>query len=521
MENINIREPLYHRTIGPLAADKYAFTMAAALFEAEASGEYQGLLEATTSFQLFVRKLPRNGIITADGQTVRYGSLTTAGLPFVQEWLEGWRFSANDLRVLSRQLAPDGKPLFSPAYLEFLSKSRLSVSIDAMPDGSLAFENQPILRVKGPLYQCLMLEASLINLMSSTTLYTTHAAAMVQAAGDKPVWEFSLRRGQDHFGLAAAYGAYVAGAAGTSNLLADKFFNIPSAGTMAHAFVMLHVDEISAFKLWAKHSPTGVYLVDTFDTISGIQNAIDVCKAEGVPLCGVRLDSGDLAYFAKESRKMLDAAGFTQAIIFAQNDLDPAKIESLRLAQAAPIDTYAVGTWLGTAQADPALSAVFKLASVQQGDMLRKVMKFSEDRIKTSLPGTQDVLRMRDQKGMFVGDVMVPERAVSGEGLLAADIVSVDPAAPEHRRVFPAGTAYTQPIQPFMRDGKALRPWLEAEISRRFAKEQRDRLDPVHHRQTLPHRYVSGLSEPLYREWADEIVRNAERRVRSAQAITA
>lgn len=508
-------EHLYHASIGPLAVDKYALTMPCALFEAEAQGLTQGLFDAPVTFQMFTRSLPRTGVIGSDGEASRSAYLITAGLPFVLEWLSGWRFSDSDIKTLARQKDPEGSALFSARFLDHIKTQPLQVTLDAMPDGTLAQPHQPIVRVNGPFWQCVMLEGALLNLMNSTSLYATLTSHLVQAAQGRPVWEFGLRRAQDHFGLAPAYGAFVGGAAGSSNLLADKFFEIPSAGTMAHAFIMLALDEVSAFKLWAKGMPNlGVFLVDTFDTIHGIKNAIDVCKAEGIKLRGVRLDSGDLAYFAAEARQMLDRAGFHDAVVFAQNDLDPAKINSLMAEQQAKIDVFGVGTWLSTAQSNPALGGVYKLASVELEGQLHKVMKFSEEAIKTSLPGAQEVLRMHKPDGRFMGDVVIPREMDVGQGALARDLISINPQKPLDAKLFPQGTAFDKLLSVCERAGVDIsaRLPLVAHEAKARAADQLARLEPAHKRLSMPHRYVSGVEEGLYRDWTRAIEDNNRQR---------
>ena len=498
---VDPRDVLYTRFLGPLAADKYALTMASALFEADRSGFSEGSFTAETTFQMFVRRLPTTG----EGN-VRSDFLLTAGLPFLASWLEGWQFSAGDIATLRRQKDPKGSPLFSPEFVDMLAKTRLTLDIDAMPDGSLAFAHEPLLQVKGQFWQCLMIEAMVLNIMNTCSNIATLAAQVVDAADGRPVWEFGLSRAQDIGGLAPAYAAFVGGAAGTSNMLADKFFEIPTAGTMAHALVMVAEDEISAFRLWAKGMPNlGMFLVDTYDSLQGVRHAVQVCQEEGVDLQGIRLDSGDLARLSQEARVILDEAGFTRAKIFASNDLDPAKIKDL-LAHKAPIDTFGVGTWLAAAVSNPALGGVYKLAEVTRQSITRDVMKFSEEPSKATLIGVQEVVRFLNDEGKFAGDVLVAKHTAPQGNILQEPLVAFDRHSapkPTTAHVYAAGQAFERPLQPLMRQGQMLTPVATALMARERAAQSRQRFTQGCH---------AGVEAGLYHRWQNAIAANNARK---------
>jgi len=512
------RDVLYTRFLGPLAADKYALTMASALFEAEAAGYGQGLFEAETSFQMFVRKLPKTGQVTSEGQETRSSYMLTAGLPFLTSWMEGWSFSPGDIATLKRQKDSEGNRTFSDRFLNKLQGSRLNLDVDAMPDGSLAFPHEPMLRIKGPFWQCLMVEAMTLNVMNSCTNYATLTSQAVAAAEGRPVWEFGFRRSQDMGGMAPAYAAYVGGAAGSSNMLADKFLGVPSAGTMAHALVMVNEDEISAFRMWAKGAPgLGMFLVDTYDTLQGVKNAVKVCKEEGVKLQGVRLDSGNLAELAKESRQILDAAGFKDAKIFASNDLDPAKITNLVQKEQAPIDAFGVGTWVASAASNPALGGVYKLAQINRGNAVRNVMKFSEDAGKSTLPGLQDVIRFLGDDGKYAGDVLVAANSAPSGNTLMRDMAAATRENGLDIRVFNAGARFVKPMQPLLRDGVLVAPLPDATQSRSHAALEVSRLAPAQRHLTNPQPYRADVEVGLHQAWQGAVASNNKRRTQKAR----
>ncbi len=275
---------------------------------------------------------------------------------------------------------------------------QLKIDIDAMPEGTVAFPHEPLLRVRGPIIECQILETALLNILNFQTLIATKASRVVHAAQGDQVLEFGLRRAQGIDGaLAASRAAYIGGCHATSNVLAGKLFGIPVRGTHAHSWVMSFENELEAFAAYAQAMPNNcVFLVDTYDTLEGVRNAIrigNVLRDSGHRMVGIRLDSGDLAQLSVDARKLLDEAGFTDASIVASNDLDEKLIESLK-HQGAKISIWGVGTKLVTAYDQPALGGVYKLGAIQDSDgrWVPKI-KLSEQLIKTSTPGILQVRR--------------------------------------------------------------------------------------------------------------------------------
>ena len=317
-----------------------------------------GRAEREAVFHLFFRKNPFQG-----GYTI------AAGLQSVADLLEDFRFETDDIEYLSTLTGNDGKALFAPDFLDYLSELEFSCDVDAVPEGTVVFPHEPMVRVKGPILQCQILETPLLNLINFQSLIATKASRITTATGGESVLEFGLRRAQGIDGaLAASRAAYIGGCDATSNVLAGKLFGIPVKGTHAHSWVMSFDDELSAFREYAAAMPNNcVFLVDTYDTIQGVRNAIEVGKQlreSGHEMVGIRLDSGDLAYLSIEARNLLDEAGFPDAAIVASNDLDEGIIASLK-DQGAKIAVWGVGTKLVTAFDQPALGGVFKLGAMR------------------------------------------------------------------------------------------------------------------------------------------------------------
>ena len=294
----------------PTMTDLYELTMAAGYWKL-------GRLDDQAIFTMFFRHAPFGG-----------GFTLAAGLEGVVAFIEHYRFSPAELEHLAGLVGNDDRPLFEPAFLDYLADLRLTVDLDAMPEGTLAFPHEPLLRVTGSLLQGQLLESALLNLVNYPTLAATKAAHVVFAAGGAPVMEFGLRRAQGpDGGLTASRSAYLGGCAGTSNVLAGRLFGIPVRGTHAHSWILSFADEPTAFDAWAEVMPgNAVLLVDTYDTEEGIANAIATgrkMRERGQQLAGIRLDSGDLAYLSVRAREMLDAAGFGDTQVVASNDLDP------------------------------------------------------------------------------------------------------------------------------------------------------------------------------------------------------
>src|SRR5262249_43042321 len=305
----------------------------------------------------------------------------------------------------------DGKPLFGAGFLDYLRSMQLTCEIDAIPEGTLVFPNEPLIRVRGPIIQCQILETALLNILNFESLIATKAARVCLAAENDPVIEFGLRRAQGvDGGLIAARAAYVGGCAGTSNLQAGERFGIPVSGTQAHSWIMFFENEREAFEAYAKAMPNNcVFLVDTYNSLEGVRHAIGVARQlrkNGHEMIGVRLDSGDRVALSIETRRMLDKAGFTNAKIICSSNLDEHVIAEMK-RRGAKIDMWGVGTKLTTGQPDAALGGIYKLGAVRYpGGQWQYRIKLSDEPVKTSVPGLLQVRRFHQPDAKFVADAI-------------------------------------------------------------------------------------------------------------------
>ncbi|MCL4226746.1 MAG: nicotinate phosphoribosyltransferase [Myxococcales bacterium] len=384
---------LYRSSLA-LLTDLYQLTMAYGYWKA-------GVAERDSVFHLHFRRHPFGG-----------GHAVAAGLDQALDYLEHLRFDPGDCAYLGSLTGADGRPLFEPAFLDYLGALRFTGTVDAVPEGRVCFAHEPLVRVRAPILQASLVETPLLTMVNFATLVATKAARVCQAARGEPVLEFGLRRAQGiDGGLSASRAAWIGGVAATSNVLAGKLWGLPVKGTHAHSWVMFWGDEERAFRAYADALPGNVtLLVDTFDTLEGVERAIAIgreLRARGHELLGVRLDSGDLAHLSIEARARLDAAGFAATRIVASNDLDETVMTSLH-QQGARIDTWGVGTKLVTAYDQPALGGVYKVGAVADpaaADGWQYPIKLSEQPIKISTPGIQAVRRFR-RHGVLVGDVI-------------------------------------------------------------------------------------------------------------------
>ncbi len=483
-----------------LLTDLYQLTMAQAAFSS-------GMWEHEGVFHLFFRKAP-----------FQSGFTIAAGLETALDYLRGFHFSESDIAYLAQLTGADERPLFTKEFLAALSRLELSLDIDAIPEGTTVFPQEPLLRVRGPIAQAMLLETPLLNLINFQTLIATKAARISLAARGEPVIEFGLRRAQGIDGaLSASRAAYVGGCSATSNVLAGKRFGIPVRGTHAHSWVMLFDEEREAFLAYARALPGNcVFLVDTYDTIEGVRHAIEAgewLRAHGHRLGGIRLDSGDLAWLSIEARKLLDAAGFADAQIVASNDLDEKVIESLKV-QGAQISVWGVGTRLVTGGDEPALGGVYKLALVRApGGAWRERIKLSEQAIKVSTPGMLQVRRYHQaqEPRALVADAIFDEQ----HGCQTAQIV--DPLDPLRRRTMEPETPFNDLLVPVLRAGKQVYASPPLSEIRAHTLRELSRLDAGHKRLLSPHRYPVGLERTLHERKSALILSHREARAQGAQ----
>jgi nicotinate phosphoribosyltransferase len=462
-----------------LVTDLYELTMAQAYWSSGAAAK-----EAV--FHLFFRRNPFGG-----------GFAVACGLARALDLLVDFRFAPEDVAYLRGLAGNDGRPLFDPAFLDELAALRLTCDVDAMPEGTVAFPQEPLVRVRGPILQAQLLETALLNALNFETLIATKAARVCFAARGDAVIEFGLRRAQGiDGGLSASRAAYVGGCDATSNVFAGRLYGIPVRGTHAHSWVMAFDSERAAFEAYAKAQPNNaIFLVDTYDTLEGVRRAVEVgrkLREEGHELGGIRLDSGDLAYLSVEARKILDQAGFAKAAIVGSNDLDEHLIASLK-EQGAAIDVWGVGTRLATGGDQAALGGVYKLSAVRsRGGSWQHRVKVSEQAIKTTNPGVQQVRRFEGPAG-FLADVIFDE-----EMGLPVEAVAVDPLDPTRRKHLPAGTPAEDLLVPVLRSGRPVYSPPAAEQARGRARSQMAKLHAGIKRFVNPHQYPVGLSLGLY-----------------------
>lgn len=422
-----------------LLTDLYQLTMAYGYWRLK-------LHERESIFHLIYRKNPFHG-----------NYALTCGLDNVIDYINHFRFAEDDLAYLKTLKNTLGEPLWSEDFLAYLRELRFSCDLDAIPEGTVVQPHEPLLRIQGPLLQCQLLESPLLNIINFQTLVSTKAARVCQAAEGDAVIEFGMRRAQGPDGaLSASRAAYVGGCTATSNALAGKIYDLPVRGTHAHSWVTAFSDELSAFAAYSEVMPHSVVLlVDTYDTLRGVEHAIEIGKqlrASNSSLYGIRLDSGDLGALSIQARAMLDAAGFEDTQIMASNSLDEYVIQKLK-AQGAKISVWGVGTNLVTAHDYPALDGVYKLSSLrdEKGQWQYK-LKVSEDPIKVSNPGSHQVRRFY-LRGEAVIDVLhdltlgipeFPQAVLFDSGQTRVEVGEYD--------------SYVDLLLPVFRQGQLVRP---------------------------------------------------------------
>lgn len=427
----------------------------------------------TAIFDYFFRKLPFSG-----------GYAVFAGLETLLEILENLRFDECDLAYLREQG-------FDETFVDYLADFRFSGEIRSRLEGEVVFPTAPILQVEANLLEAQIIETVLLNVLNFQTLIATKARRMQSVANNKTLIEFGLRRSQGPGGYYAARAAVVGGFAATSNVWAGRDMGIAISGTMAHSFIQSYDDELTAFRDFAEARPIGcVLLVDTYDTLrSGVPNAITVAlemRKRGEELLGIRLDSGDLAYLARESRKMLDNAGLQSVQIVASNQLDEHIIKSLN-EQRAPIDVFGVGTSVAVGKPDAALDGVYKLSVANNEPRIKR----SENREKVSIPGKKQVYRMRNSEGTLIG----------------GDVIALHDELQVHNMIHPFYSDKTMSIetckltpllQPVLQYGKRVSEPRSLDEIAEFSARCFAELPEEYVRFDYPHEYKIGLSDGLH-----------------------
>jgi len=476
---MNLKKELYSTSLA-LLTDLYQVTMAYGYWKS-------GTTEKEAVFNLYYRKNPFQG-----------GYAIACGLEYVVDFLENFKFDQSDLDYLAEIKGNDGKNIFEEGFLTYLSEMKFSCDIDAVPEGTVVFPNEPLIRIKGPLFQCQMLETPLLNIINFQTLIATKAARLNIATKGEPVLEFGMRRAQGIDGaLAASRAAYIGGCSATSNVLAGKLFGIPVKGTHAHSWIMSFDTEQEAFDRYAAAMPNNcIFLVDTYNTIEGIKKAIASgikLREQGFKMAGIRLDSGDLAYLSIEARKMLDEAGFHDTTIVASNDLDEHIIASLKNQQDAKVNVWGVGTKLVTAYDQPALGGVYKISAIKNdaGSWDYKV-KLSEQAIKISNPGIQQVKRYYSN-GESIADMIYNEAEPPSE-----EPIIIDPMDATRRKKIRSDVKSRELLVKVFDQGKNVYTKPPITEIKNYVQEELNTLHSSIKRFANPHQYPVGLEKGLF-----------------------
>ena len=464
-----------------LLTDLYELTMMQGYFKNKDKNE-------TVIFDAFYRTNPSGG-----------GYAIAAGLEQVIDYIENLHFNSEDIAYL-RSLG-----IFEEEFLDYLREFRFTGDIYAIPEGSVMFPREPMIKVIAPIMQAQLVETAILNILNHQSLIATKAARVCFAAQGDGIMEFGLRRAQGpDAGTYGARAAMIGGCIGTSNVLAGRLFDVPVSGTHAHSWIRSFPDEYTAFKTYADIYPSAcILLVDTYDTLkSGVPNAIRVfseMREAGIPLTkyGIRLDSGDLAYLSKKARKMLDEAGFSDAIISASNDLDEFLIDSLKV-QGAKITSWGVGTNLITSKDCPSFGGVYKLAAIQdkQGNFIPKI-KLSENSEKVTNPGNKTIYRVYEKEsGKIKADLicLVEEHFDEQDPLLL-----FDPLEPWKKTRLPGGSYTLRELMvPVFKQGECCYTSPKVMEIRDICQRELDTLWPETRRLINPHQVYVDLSQKLY-----------------------
>ena len=464
-----------------LLTDLYELTMMQGYFRNSGMNE-------TVIFDAFYRTNPEGG-----------GYSICAGIEQIIDYVKNLHFGPEDIAYL-RSLN-----IFEEDFLDYLKEFRFTGDIYAIPEGSVIFPREPILKVIAPVMQAQLIETAVLNILNHQCLIATKASRIVRAANGDGVMEFGCRRAQGpDAGIYGARAAMIAGCVGTSNVLCGQMFDVPVSGTHAHSWIMSFPDELTAFRAYAKLYPDAcILLIDTYDTLdSGLKNAITVFKemrSQGIhsKKYGIRMDSGDLAYLSKKVKAALDAEGFTDAIISASNDLDENLIQSLK-QQGATINSWGVGTNLITSKDCPAFGGVYKLAAIQDketGKFIPKI-KISENAEKITNPGDKTIYRIYDSEGMIVADLitLVDEKFDPADPLMLFDPLET------WKKTLLEGGSYTMKeiLIPVIKDGEVVYQSPKVMEIREFCKKEIASLWEESKRFKYPHQTYVDLSKKLW-----------------------
>ena len=465
-----------------LLTDLYELTMMQGYFKEKDANE-------TVVFDMFYRTNPHGN-----------GFTICAGLAQLIDYIKDLHFAPDDIEYL-RSVG-----MFEEDFLEYLRDFRFTGDIWAIPEGTVAFPREPLVKVIAPIMQAQLIETALLNLINHQSLIATKTERIVYAAKGDGVMEFGLRRAQGpDAGTYGARAAMIAGCIGTSNVLCGKMFDVPVKGTHAHSWIMSFPDELTAFRTYARLYPSAcILLVDTYDTLkSGVPNAIKVfteMRQAGIPLTfyGIRLDSGDLAYLSKKAKRMLDEAGFSDAVISASNDLDEYLIDSLKM-QGAAINSWGVGTNLITSKDCPSFGGVYKLAAVKDkaaGNFIPKI-KLSENAEKITNPGNKTIYRIYDKEtGKMRADLIC---FVGEEYDTSKDLLLFDPNATWKKTRLEGGT-YTMKeiLKPVFIRGECKYNSPSVQEIADYCRQEKETLWDETKRLFNPHKVYVDLSQKLY-----------------------
>ena len=464
-----------------LLTDLYELTMMQGYFENEDVNQ-------TVIFDMFYRNNPEGN-----------GYAICAGLEQLIDYVKNLHFTEDEIDYLK------SLGIFKPAFLAYLRDFRFTGDIYAIPEGTVIFPREPLVKVIAPIMQAQLIETALLNIINHQSLIATKPARIVRAAQGDGVMEFGCRRAQGPD--AAIYGAraaIIAGCVGTSNVLCGQMFHVPVSGTHAHSWIMSFPDELSAFRAYAKLYPDAcILLIDTYDTLdSGLPHAIQVFKElreQGIhpKRYGIRMDSGDLAYLSKKVKAALDAEGFTDAIISASNDLDEGLIGSLK-AQGATINSWGVGTNLITSKDCPAFGGVYKLAAIwnEPEQRFEPKIKISENAEKITNPGDKKIYRIYDAQGMIVADLI----ALADEEFSSKDpLLLFDPIETWKKTLLPGGSySMRELLVPVFRKGDCVYESPSVKEIQNICRRELNTLWEESKRFEYPHQTYVDLSRKLW-----------------------